>query len=278
MLFERLALRNVVGSPSFVLVRAEVLRDAGGFDESLHGSEDWDLWLRIGAEHKIAYVARPMAYYQLNENDGVERVLARNVQDDWPRIMERLFSDPGVRARYGHLEGPARARVLLQCALLAMLVERDHNGLDRIQEAVELDRTLFAPPYDEVNDLIIEYAGLDRRFRSSLEQALGFVDRVWDSLPDLAGKGLPALKRRAKGRLCETRFFSAQRTRDAWGVREAAPYALWYEPGLMRNRGFWSIWVRSVVFPEHRGSRNIVSDPENVFQSLFLTRIIRWQR
>jgi hypothetical protein len=163
--------------------------------------------------------------------------------------MERLFSDPGVRARYGHLEGPARARVLVRCALLDMLVERDHDGDTRFREGVELDSTLSAPPYDELNDLIIESVGLDRRSGTSLHQALGFVDRAWDSLPDVAGKGLPALKRRAKGRLCETWFFSAQRYGDAGGVRRAAPYALWYEPGLLMNPGFWSIWVRSVVAP-----------------------------
>jgi hypothetical protein len=40
---------NVVpGGPSNVIVRTSLLRDLGGFDESLrHHTEDWDLWIRL---------------------------------------------------------------------------------------------------------------------------------------------------------------------------------------------------------------------------------------
>jgi glycosyltransferase involved in cell wall biosynthesis len=48
-LSESLATGNVVpGGPSNVIVRASLVRQIGGFDESLrHHTEDWDLWIRL---------------------------------------------------------------------------------------------------------------------------------------------------------------------------------------------------------------------------------------
>jgi hypothetical protein len=44
----RLLIGNFVGFPSSVAVRREALIAAGGFRESLRGSEGYDLWLRLG--------------------------------------------------------------------------------------------------------------------------------------------------------------------------------------------------------------------------------------
>jgi glycosyltransferase involved in cell wall biosynthesis len=45
---------NVLQTPSRVLLRADVLRSAGGFDPDLSVVADWDLWLRIGRPGAIA--------------------------------------------------------------------------------------------------------------------------------------------------------------------------------------------------------------------------------
>jgi glycosyltransferase involved in cell wall biosynthesis len=42
--------RNVIGTPSTVVARADLLRRLGGFDERLSIIEDWDLWIRLAAE------------------------------------------------------------------------------------------------------------------------------------------------------------------------------------------------------------------------------------
>jgi glycosyltransferase involved in cell wall biosynthesis len=48
--------RWVCGSASAAVIRRHVLDEVGLFDETLTAAEDWDMWLRIGAEHKIANV------------------------------------------------------------------------------------------------------------------------------------------------------------------------------------------------------------------------------
>jgi glycosyltransferase involved in cell wall biosynthesis len=43
------------------VVRRSVLDELGGFDESLSGADDWDLWIRIVAQHRIAAVPETLA-------------------------------------------------------------------------------------------------------------------------------------------------------------------------------------------------------------------------
>jgi glycosyltransferase involved in cell wall biosynthesis len=45
---------NVIPTPSGVLVRADVVRAAGGFDPALSVNADWDLWLRIARDGRVA--------------------------------------------------------------------------------------------------------------------------------------------------------------------------------------------------------------------------------
>lgn len=52
---------SVMGS--FMLRRQAVL-DAGGFDESFRAAEDWDLWLRLAAEHPFVALDEALVYYR----------------------------------------------------------------------------------------------------------------------------------------------------------------------------------------------------------------------
>jgi glycosyltransferase involved in cell wall biosynthesis len=49
---------------SNVLVRADVFRDAGGFDTALRHLADWDLWLRLAAVGPPACVVPPLVGYR----------------------------------------------------------------------------------------------------------------------------------------------------------------------------------------------------------------------
>jgi GT2 family glycosyltransferase len=57
-----------------LLVRIEILRELGGFDEKLNACEDWDLWRRIAYRHEIVYVDEPLVHI---------RVHATNMSSRW---------------------------------------------------------------------------------------------------------------------------------------------------------------------------------------------------
>lgn len=55
---------NPIGAPSSVLMDAEALRAARGFDEKLSAFADWDMWLRLAAESIAGSVPEPLTAYR----------------------------------------------------------------------------------------------------------------------------------------------------------------------------------------------------------------------
>lgn len=51
---------------SSVLIRKDILVNAGQFDESLEALEDWRLWLSIAAKHPLKYVPKALLDYRVH--------------------------------------------------------------------------------------------------------------------------------------------------------------------------------------------------------------------
>ena len=47
-------------SPSSILIKKQLIINAGGFDESLPACEDYDLWLRLCADNAVLFVDQPL--------------------------------------------------------------------------------------------------------------------------------------------------------------------------------------------------------------------------
>ena len=82
--FHKLLRANLVsGSPSTVLIKRCVLEETGLFDESLKGSEDWDMWLRIAEKFQYDYVREPLIY--------VADLIESNSKNFEKMLINRLF-------------------------------------------------------------------------------------------------------------------------------------------------------------------------------------------
>lgn len=91
--YDRLLRYNFITSSS-VMVRSSVLNDIGVFDEdpNMAAVEDWDLWLRICASYKIAFIPEVLGIYRMNNysfsSDGrrlqkAEYVINKHLQKGW---------------------------------------------------------------------------------------------------------------------------------------------------------------------------------------------------
>lgn len=59
--------RNRIGSTSVIMMRRAALEESGGFDEGFSShSEDYDLWLRIAANHQIGYLDQVLIKYRVH--------------------------------------------------------------------------------------------------------------------------------------------------------------------------------------------------------------------
>jgi glycosyltransferase involved in cell wall biosynthesis len=56
-----------------LLVRAEIFRELGGFDEKLDACEDWDMWRRISYHHEIVYIDEPFVHIRVHNSNMSSR-------------------------------------------------------------------------------------------------------------------------------------------------------------------------------------------------------------
>jgi glycosyltransferase involved in cell wall biosynthesis len=93
-----LHLGNVVGGPSNVMAEATLVRELGGFDETLSHSADWDLWLRlVGAAMPAACSKVLVAAVRHSQ-----RMLFRDNSDIGAETA-RVFAKHGVATRRNRL-------------------------------------------------------------------------------------------------------------------------------------------------------------------------------
>lgn len=71
-LLSQLLVRDVTAPTSTYMIRAEIFDEAGQFDERLKARQDWDMWIRVARETKIAAVTE--ALVDLRAHDGPRTV------------------------------------------------------------------------------------------------------------------------------------------------------------------------------------------------------------
>jgi glycosyltransferase involved in cell wall biosynthesis len=92
--FDHLAGSCCFTMPASCVLKRSTFTDAGGFDTSLNGTEDWDLWQRLArAKCNFLPVSRVLAVYRMRANS-----LVRN--------FNRTFSDSVTIIERGHSVDP----------------------------------------------------------------------------------------------------------------------------------------------------------------------------
>jgi glycosyltransferase involved in cell wall biosynthesis len=106
-LAHRLLEHNVIGSPSVVLARTDLLRETGGFDERLSALADWDLWIRMIAKASasaspalLVGYTRHEANMHLRDPDGVLDEFHRFAALQNERFGRVLFADDSGFVRW----------------------------------------------------------------------------------------------------------------------------------------------------------------------------------
>lgn len=69
--FDLLLTQNFIGSNSYVLIKSDIIREVGYFDESLSSNQDYDLFLRIAKKYDIAGVNEVLVKYYKHEGERI---------------------------------------------------------------------------------------------------------------------------------------------------------------------------------------------------------------
>jgi glycosyltransferase involved in cell wall biosynthesis/SAM-dependent methyltransferase len=100
---------NVIGEPSFVLLRRQAVLEAGGFDPGFVQLPDWELWLRLARRGPLVFVDHRLGVFRVHVHGasmaGLARVPWENV-----KLLDRLrrvygpVLEPDVRRRLRQAE------------------------------------------------------------------------------------------------------------------------------------------------------------------------------
>ena len=122
-------------SPSSILLSRELWEWSGGFDESLPACEDYDLWLRIAAEHPIGYLDEPLIVKygghadQLSRQWGLDRYRVR--------ALEKMLQCPQLRPDWREA---TRQMLLQKCHILIQGFEKHRRFEEAKQFRIILNR------------------------------------------------------------------------------------------------------------------------------------------
>jgi glycosyltransferase involved in cell wall biosynthesis len=90
---------------SGTLLRRDAVMAAGGFDETLPYSEDWDLWLRLSRATQFALLRWPPTLYRHHPVQGSRSVRMRNHRVE---LLERYAARYGMASADGRAMDPLR--------------------------------------------------------------------------------------------------------------------------------------------------------------------------
>jgi glycosyltransferase involved in cell wall biosynthesis len=147
---------GIPGGCSNVVVRRDLLRDAGGFDPRLRVLADWELWIRLARHEPPATVSSPLVGYRLhasnmsNDSRGVyaEFCLVEQLSQDLrgglpidPHWFHHWIAYSALRARrrrtaavgYARAATLADPKPLLASAAALMLSERGWKQVRRLR-------------------------------------------------------------------------------------------------------------------------------------------------
>src|SRR5580658_4821516 len=93
------SLRTCLISPSTVMMRTELFRKLGGFDEDLAAAEDYDLWLRILIDHQVGLLDEPLMTRRAGHCDQLSSSIAGIDRFRVLALMKLLASDRLTSAR-----------------------------------------------------------------------------------------------------------------------------------------------------------------------------------
>jgi glycosyltransferase involved in cell wall biosynthesis len=118
------ALDNWVGEPSTVMVRRACLERVGGFSHHVRQATDTDLWLRLMAHYRVAFVDRELAVFRLSPESLTATNKSRRL--DWLDqlwVLEDLWRDDAVRRMHPELRSRLRGerRVARRTVLRALV-------------------------------------------------------------------------------------------------------------------------------------------------------------
>jgi glycosyltransferase involved in cell wall biosynthesis len=84
--------KNAYGEPSNVLFRRELSNRLGGFAPELSYTVDWEFWIRLSCQARVAYLATPLSAFRISRGSVTGALRWRSFRSDDDAFVRRVRS------------------------------------------------------------------------------------------------------------------------------------------------------------------------------------------
>lgn len=160
----QLAIKNVMGSPSGVLIRSACFKKVGFFDESIRTSEDWDMWFRIGSQWLVGILSEPLVKIRicLGSNSSSENI--NHLRVDSMKVLNRIYTTDPWKSRNG-LKKIAYSDRIYWHAVDYMNLGKRFTSFNLIMRSFFYNPIYFLRSYQRTIPTLIRILSGDRAYR-----------------------------------------------------------------------------------------------------------------
>lgn len=233
---KELLLREFFFFASMTIIRRNALKKVGLFDEELTWSDDADMWLRLAQAGCIfGYIDEPVVQYRVHMRSMSAAVTLKQIEG-WQTGLKKFFSIPDLAPDIRILEPQAYSVLHYETA------GRYYRAREVEEAKAHLIQAVRVAGKPDKQWFLSWLAGTARDPRTS--DPLGLINTVFAHLPSEA-EFLRSLRRRAYGEYYIASIFAAYYKGDFKAVRRYILPAIFHNPAILKNRGFWRASVQS---------------------------------
>ena len=233
--------RQLYFTPGAALVRRDCFAQVGGFDESLSCGDDTDMWLRIARNGcAFGYIDQLLLIHRIHEDGVYAKSLTPGQVRDRFTSIDKIFADPELPEDVKAIQAEVYGYLHYETAARYYSAKDVKIGQKHLREAV-----IICPALASNKTWLLEWiAGFTLGPR--VENPHHLIDWIFDNLPQEATT-LHSLRRQAHGAYHIAAAFAAYQNQRIKDIRKHILPALLCNPYIIRNRGFISISIQSLL-------------------------------
>ena len=237
-----LLLQNRFAQPS-VFVRRAALERVGMLDTAMHYLMDYDLWLRLALHFPVARVSEIISNFRLHD-DSKTASRYKFFLDDNLRLLDKAFADPAFPNELKSVRTRAENYAFVLTALHCFSLGRTDDGREIMARFFSTQAQPLAYPDDLVALFANHLVHIAPLRQTQNESSQTWLDSILNDLPANA-QSLRALRSQILAQANLNWGFAAHKAGNRSGARKFMLRALQYHPAHARNRGVWSVLVKS---------------------------------
>ncbi|MEY2977560.1 MAG: glycosyltransferase family 2 protein [Prochlorotrichaceae cyanobacterium] len=104
-IYKKLLITNFLVTASNPLIRMDCLENIGGFDESIYGADDWDLFLRLAEKYEFVLLKHYHIQYRIVAGSGISNY--PKLEQGTLKVLDKAFShtNPSLNSLKCHALG-----------------------------------------------------------------------------------------------------------------------------------------------------------------------------